>query len=170
MSQPKLPPCGLYRTVKPLAGLEAGRLVYFHNHGDPGPGLYVPEKWDHNRAKFSPRGFTLPPDFDHRALRSLPAEGFYRVARKFVCCEKKCTTFEPDTFVQLGYNGVGKAIVFLPELGTGAIGIPDRGTAIDDAALDNLARLRVAERAAAPAAGGGAGGGDLSLPRGIIVH
>ena len=25
-----LPPCGLYRTVRPIAGVDAGRLVYFH--------------------------------------------------------------------------------------------------------------------------------------------
>ena len=41
----ELPPCGLYRTVKPIGSIEAGRLVYFHNHGDPGPGLYFPESW-----------------------------------------------------------------------------------------------------------------------------
>jgi hypothetical protein len=47
-----LPPCGVYRTKTAVAGIEAGRLVYFHNHGDPGPGLYPPESWAQNRAKF----------------------------------------------------------------------------------------------------------------------
>ena len=48
----------------PIGTVEAGRLVYFHNHGNPGPGLYFPERWTHNRAHFTPRGSTVPPDFD----------------------------------------------------------------------------------------------------------
>jgi hypothetical protein len=56
----ELPPCGLYRTVKPVAGIDAGRLVYFHNHGNPGPGLYPPDGWNANRARFSENGATVP--------------------------------------------------------------------------------------------------------------
>jgi len=70
----KLPDCGLYRTVAPIAGIPAGRLVYFHNHGEPGPGFYFPESWTHNRAKFSASGTTAPPDFDARILQVMSAE------------------------------------------------------------------------------------------------
>ena len=59
MTTPELPPCGLYRTVAAIGGVEADRLVYFHNHGDPGPGVYLPERWTRNRATFSSRGNTL---------------------------------------------------------------------------------------------------------------
>src|ERR1700759_1240549 len=97
----QLPPCGLYRTLAAVSTIPAGRLVYFHNHGDPGPGVYFPEGWTGNRAKFSPRGATLPAGFDTRALHPLPAEGFYRVTSKFYCCEKKCAEFLPEQFVQL---------------------------------------------------------------------
>jgi len=154
-----LPPCGLYRTVAPIGDVAPGRLVYFHNHGDPGPGLYFPERWTANRAHFSPNGTTLPIVFDPSALVALPAEGFYRVATAFFCCEKRCVRFEPEAFVQLGYNGAGRALLFVPELASGAITVPERGTPINDAALANLVALQVSERREA-----------LSLPRGILVH
>ena len=162
MSSDALPPCGLYRTVKPIGSVEAGRLVYFHNHGDPGPGVYFPEKWSHNRASFSPKGMTVPPGFDASALRPLPAEGFYRVAKQFVCCPKKCVQFEPEMMLQLGYNGAGKPLLFLPELVNGAISVPETGALIDDAALKNITALAVGERRTE--------GADLSMPRGIVVH
>lgn len=155
-----LPPCGLYRTTKPLAGIESGRLVYFHNHGNPGAGIYVPERWTANRAQFSPNGSTVPMPFDHGALHPLPAEGFYRVRSPFYCCDKQCVRYEPEMFVQLGYNGTGRALLFTPELSGSSIGIPDRGTMIDDDALGNLIALTVAERR----------NEEISLPRGIIVH
>ncbi len=154
-----LPPCGLYRTVKPIGGASAGRLVYFHNHGNPGPGLYFPESWAHNRANFSKNGMTVPDDFDPRALHALPAEGFYRVKAAFFCCDKQCRKFEPDALVQLGYNGAGKALVFFPEFTGGVITVPDRGTFVDEAALVNLVRLKLAERH-----------DEITMPRGIVVH
>jgi len=159
MTSGVLPPCGLYRTRAPIAGIATDRLVYFHNHGDPGPGLYLPESWIANRARFSPRGTPLPVVFDVAALIALPAEGFYRVAAAFYCCAKRCVRFEPDAFVQLGYNGAGRALVFVPELAAGAITVPERGTLIDDGALPNLSALQVNERR-----------DDLALPRGIVVH
>jgi hypothetical protein len=155
----ELPPCGLYRTVKSIGNVEAGRLVYFHNHGNPGPGLYFPEGWNHNRARFSENGHTVPNDFDARSIKPLPAEGFYRVNASFHCCAKKCMLFEPEQLVQLGYNGAGKAIVFIPELAGGVIGVPERGTFVDDEALPNLIALKLPERK-----------DDIALPRGIVIH
>lgn len=159
VSNEALPPCGLYRTVAAIGEVPAGRLVYFHNHGDPGAGLYFPETWTGNRAKFSPRGTTLPRVFDVRALQALPAEGFYRVTSGFHCCEKQCMRFDPDMFVQLGYNGAGQALLFVPELGGSAVQIPERGTPISDKAFGHLTALKVAERR-----------DDIALPRGIVVH
>lgn len=155
----KLPACGLYRTVAAIGDVPAGRLVYFHNHGEPGPGVYQPQSWTANRAEFSPRGTTVAPDFDGRALHPLPAEGFYRVSAAFYCCPKRCTQFEPDTFVQLGYNGAGKALVFTPELSGTAIAIPERGTPVDDNVLGNLRLLKLPVRR-----------DELAVPRGLILH
>jgi hypothetical protein len=139
-------------------------FVYFHNHGNPGPGVYFPASWSHNRAKFSENGTTVPATFDSTALHPLLAEGFYRVTSAFYCCAKQCTKFEPDSLVQLGYNGAGQALVFIPELGAGGMHIPDRGSLVDDVQLKNLAALKVPERE------GGGPKMDLSLPRGMIVH
>ena len=159
MTSGVLPPCGLYRTALPIGSVAAGRLVYFHNHGDPGPGLYFPERWTANRAHWAPQGTTLPIVFDPSALVALPAEGFYRVTTAFFCCDKRCVRFEPDAFVQLGYNGAGRALLFLPELSAGAITVPERGTPIDDAALTHLVALKLPERR-----------DELAFPRGIVVH
>ena len=163
MTTRDLPPCGVYRTTAAIGNVEAGRLVYFHNHGDPGPGVYLPERWIKNRAQWSARGTTCPPEFDHRTLKPLPREGFYRVARSFHCCAKKCVEYSPDAFVQLGYNGKGDAILFVPELVNGGFEIPDRGTALDEGVLGNLIALGVRERNETR--------DDLGpFPRGLVVH
>jgi hypothetical protein len=145
MSDSGLPPCGIYRTRAPIGTIPAGRLVYFHNHGNPGPGLYLPSGWSANRAHWHEQGHLLPSPDDVRHLQPLPAEGFYRVRESFHCCPKKCRTFTPQLFVQLGYDGAGNAILFTPRLVEGVIGVPDRGTRIDDDALGCLDRLEVAE-------------------------
>jgi hypothetical protein len=140
-----LPPCGLYRTTAPVAGIPAGRLVYFHNHGDPGPGLYLPEGWSHNRMQVSKQGRTLQqPEDDVRLLEPLPPEGFYRVTEAFHCCEKKCRLFEPEMLLQLGYNAAGEAIAFVPELVDGMLAVPTRGSRVDPEVFDKLKQLRVA--------------------------
>jgi len=164
---PALPPCGVYRLNATVAGIEAGRLVYFHNHGDPGPGLYLPETWVANRAKWSERGTTAPADFDPKVLHALQPEGFYRVTRAFFCCEKKCTQFEADAFVQLGYNGNATPLVFMPQLGANGIAIPDRGSVVDEKTLANLQPLKLA---AAQATEGEKPEINISLPRGFVVH
>jgi hypothetical protein len=149
----------VYRTIKKIGEIDAGRLVYFHNHGDPGPGLYPPEGWAHNRARFSQKGMTVPADFDPRALKALPAEGYYRVKTAFHCCDKQCMKFEPDALIQLGYNGNGKALVFIPELANGVISVPERGTFVEDAAFQNIVQLKFPERT-----------DEISMPRGISLH
>jgi hypothetical protein len=167
----ELPPCGLYRTLREIGTIPVDRLVYFHNHGDPGAGVYFPERWVGNRASFAPRGTTMPDGWDAAALKPLPAEGFYRVLGEFHCCAKQCVKFVPDQFVQLGYNGAGRALLFQPELGDASIAIPERGILIDDEALVQLAALKVAERARDKEPGGSGGGKDtLRLPRGIVIH
>jgi len=143
-----LPPCGLYRTTTAIGEVPAQRLVYFHNHGEPGPGVYLPASWQKNRASFHARGTTLPDRSLAHTLRPLPREGLYVTEREVVCCEKRCQTFAPDTLVQLGYNGEGRAILFLPRLTPDGVDLPERGTAIDDERLDDLRALNVREERA----------------------
>jgi hypothetical protein len=140
----KLPPCGLYRTRAPLASIPAGRLVYFHNHGDPGPGVYLPESWKGNQAQWQARGTLLPDPQDIAALEPLSPEGLYRVIEPFDCCEKRCRRFESESLVQLGYNAAGEAILFVPEWVDGMLAIPTRGNLIVHEHLASLKRLRVA--------------------------
>jgi hypothetical protein len=144
-----LPECGIYRTTAAIGDVPAGRLVYFHNHGDPGPGIYLPQAWSHNRAQFADRGQTLPePHALHaRSLSPLPAEGFYRVRTAFDCCEKKCRRFDAELLVQVGYNGLGEAILFVPELGPDGMTIPTSGSPVSVAQLSNLALVKVTEAA-----------------------
>ena len=137
------PRCGLYRTTRALGDLPAGRLVFFHDHGAPGPGIYLPASWKNNRAAFQERGHTLVDLADAAALVPLAAEGFYRVVDAFHCCEKQCKRFETDDLVQLGYDASAAPILFVPELVDGALGVPERGTRVDAGRIERLRLLRV---------------------------
>jgi hypothetical protein len=147
MSPATLPPCGLYRTREAVGSIPAGRLVYFHNHGDPGPGLYLPSGWKRNRVQLEARGTLLPSPEDLRHLEPLPPEGLYRVTEAFDCCEKKCRRFEPELLVELGYNGSGQPIVFVPEWIDGMLAVPERGSIVEPGRLGCLRRLNVASPA-----------------------
>ena len=140
-----LPPCGLYRTLVAVGSVPAGRLVYFHNHGDPGPGIYPPEGWRKNRAQFSSRGVPVGAVDPRVALAPLSPEGFYRVREAFHCCAKRCREFPAETLVQLGYDAGARPILFVPSLEDGVITTPVRGTAVEPDRLERLARLRVVE-------------------------
>lgn len=138
-----LPPCGIYVTIRPIGSVPAGRLVYFHNHGDPGPGIYLPSSWHGNRARFEARGHLLPDAAAVDRLRPLQREGFYRVRESFYCCPQECRRFEAETLVQLGYDGSAEAILFTPEWVGGQIAIPERGTRVDRERLVALTYLAV---------------------------
>ena len=138
-----LPPCGLYRTTSSFGSIGAGRLVYFHNHGDPGPGVYLPKEWRYNRAAFQDKGHVLD-DLDLvRFLEPLPPEGFYRVAESFHCCEKQCRLFEQESLLQLGYDANAEPILFTPELVDSMLAVPAKGWKTTLATTKNLRRLRV---------------------------
>jgi hypothetical protein len=139
----ELPPCGIYRTTRAVAGVPADCLVYFHNHGDPGPGVYLPASWKNNRASFEERGHTLAEPTEASALEPLAPEGFYRVAEAFHCCERQCKRFDADDLVQLGYDAAAAPILFVPELVDGVLGVPDRGTRVDVGRIGRLRVLRV---------------------------
>ncbi len=139
----ELPPCGIYVTTAAIGTVPAGRLVYFHNHGDPGPGVYLPSAWRGNRARFEARGHLLPTPDAVRHLERLPREGFYRVREAFYCCEEQCRRFEPESLVQLGYDGQGTAILFIPQWVDGQLAIPDRGTRIDRDRVRSMTALSV---------------------------
>lgn len=151
-----LPPCGLYRTRSALGThIPAGRLVYFHNHGDPGPGLYLPSGWAANRARWHARGTPLPDATWAEHLEPLPPEGLYRVLSSFPCCARRCRIFEPEQLVQLGYTGDAQALLFLPEWTEQGLTVPTTGARVEREHLEKLALLKVARSESAPAAGDG---------------
>src|SRR5688500_15702822 len=99
----ELPRCGIYRMTVALGELiPAPRLVYFHNHGDPGPGVYLPKGWVNNRARWHGQGTPIPDEAWAASLEPLLTEGLYRVLESFPCCPKACRSFEADLLVQLG--------------------------------------------------------------------
>jgi hypothetical protein len=143
---PTLPGCGIYRTREALEGhVPAGLLVFFHNHGDPGPGIYLPSGWSLNRAQWHETGHTIPSDDWASTLDALPAEGLYRVTETFTCCAKSCHTYEPELLVQLGYNASAEPLLFVPEWTDSGLAIPEMGTPIDADRLRCLTALRVVE-------------------------
>src|SRR5581483_6747799 len=141
-----LPPCGIYRTTLALADhVPAGRLVYFHDHGDPGPGVYLPSGWTANRAHWHEHGHQIPSPAWAMSLEPLPPEGFYRVVEPFTCCAKRCREFQTDFLVQLGYDAAGEPLVFVPEWTAHGVALPDTGVRIDADRLARLAPLRLVE-------------------------
>lgn len=127
--------------------------MYFHNHGNPSAGIYLPEKWEGNRARFSARGMTLPSEADAASLEALAPEGFYCVTEAFPCCDKNCRVFEASLLVQLGYDGTGEPILFVPEVEGAKMNIPDRGTRIDPTRIGLMVPLTVAMKPRPPEAG-----------------
>jgi len=139
----QLPPCGMYRTIGAIGSVEEGRLVYFHNHGNPGPGIYLPEEWKHNRARFGQKGQVLDDPGLVRFLQPLPSEGFYRVAESFHCCEKQCRLFAEESLIQLGYNAQAEPILFVPELVDAMLAIPAKGWKTSLESVGHMRQLQV---------------------------
>lgn len=146
----QLPPCGLYKTRAPIAGIPAGRLVYFHNHGNPGPGVYLPSGWKKNRVQLQPSGTTVEDPALIAQLEPLPPEGFYRVTEPFHCCERRCRLFDTDMLVELGYDGEAHAILFTPELVEGMLAVPSSGARVEPASFTKLKLLKVPSASASP--------------------
>ncbi len=57
--------------------------------------------------------------------------------------------------MQLGYNGEAEPIVFIPELRTAGLAIPESGMRIDRSRISKLQPLKVAVPANAPASDAG---------------
>lgn len=135
--------CGLYRTTRPLgSAIVAEQLVMLHNHGQLGITVHHADTWEHNKVILSRQGTPVPDEAWLRSLIALPAEGFYRVATAFDCCEKQCTRFNLGELVQLGYNGAGGPILFRPRWDARGITLPTVGTRVrDHSLLDNLEPL-----------------------------
>ncbi|MCB9595524.1 MAG: hypothetical protein H6719_22580 [Sandaracinaceae bacterium] len=143
MPDEALPPCGVYLTTAPIGSVPAGRLVYFHNHGEPGPGIYLPSQWRGNRARFEARGHLLPTPEHVAHLERLPREGFYRVRETFYCCDQRCRRFDPESLVQLGYDASAQAILFTPQWIDGQLALPERGTRIERDRVASMVALQV---------------------------
>jgi hypothetical protein len=144
-------PCGLYQTTQPIGELvPAGALVYYHNHGQPGPGVYLVERWRHNKAIFKDQGVRLPDAGYPYGLKPLRPEGFYRVLEPFHCCARRCRRFEKDTLVQLGYNAQAEPLLFVPQWSEEGLALPERGTRIDPEKLGRLFAVKVEPRFETP--------------------
>jgi hypothetical protein len=139
----ELPPCGLYRTMARIGSVDAGRLVHFHNHGSPGPGIYLPREWRHNKAEFQAQGQVIEKLELLRFLEPLPSEGFYAVIQPFHCCEKQCRLFERNALLQLGYTAEAEPILFIPELVDAMLAVPAKGWKTQLLMIEHLQKLHV---------------------------
>lgn len=138
-----LPPCGLYRTTVALGEIPAGRLVSFHNHGDHGPGVFLPTGWLHHRAQFTRSGVAVPSASWTRTLDVLAPEGVYRVREAFWCCERQCRVFARDLVVQLAYTPEAGPILLVLAPRDGALAPVGPGNLVDRASIAKLAPLMV---------------------------
>lgn len=150
MVSPKsLPPCGLFRTTKALAGGErdcpAGLLVYFHNHGEGGfPHVIPPDHNVHNRWHFHGPGLPVRARAWVDTLVRLPSQGF--------CMLRKDLDFDGGSWpkgslVQLGYSRAAEPILFIAQqrasLAENDLFFSDMGVKVAPARLEDLAPLTV---------------------------
>jgi len=139
--------CGLYKTTEPIAeheAVEAGLLVYFHNHSDAGtPIVLLPQKNEHNRWSFPARGFSIKDEAYLATLVSLKPEGLYRVTEHFHPDDSSVVA--TDSLVQLGYNRAAEPILFFPQRVEDANGMsfPSKGTRVPPSIYELLAPLSV---------------------------
>ncbi len=138
-----LPPCGLYRTTTALGPVPAGRLVSFHNHGDHGPGVFLPTGWTHHRAQFSRTGVAVPATGWVRTLDALAPEGIYRVREAFYCCERLCRVFASDLLVQLAYTAEAAPIILAFAARDGGLALVPPGNVVDRSTVAKLTPVRV---------------------------
>lgn len=136
--------------TRALGEVPAGRLVYFHNHGDPGAGIYLPKTWSFNRAEWHERGHPVPDAQWSQSLEAVPSEGLYSVQTGFFCCAKQCTRYDVGQLVQLGYDGEANPILFVPEWTARGLTFPDRGSRVDLSTLTSMSLLKVAQGVDAP--------------------
>jgi hypothetical protein len=120
-------------------------LVFFHNHGSPGAGVYLPKTWHFNRAEWHHQGITVPDAQWSSSLVSMPDEGLYAVQSAFFCCDKQCVRFEVGQLVQLGYDGEAAPIVFVPEWTARGLLFPEQGSRVEESRLGALRLLKVAQ-------------------------
>ncbi|MCB9639703.1 MAG: hypothetical protein H6727_12490 [Myxococcales bacterium] len=114
----KLPPCGLYRTGRPLKGQEkeipAGVLVMFHNHSNRNiPMLQLPRENTHNVWSFHEQGPGIEDDDAFiEALQPVLDQGFYHLREELQTPDGR---FPKYSLVQLGYNMSADPILFIAQ-------------------------------------------------------
>jgi hypothetical protein len=153
-----LPPCGLYRTTRPLpeheSEIPAGALVYFHNHSDSGlPVVIVPEHNVLNRWHFHGAGIPFRGLSYADSLERVMDEGFYMLRKGL---EFDGGSWPKGTLVQLGYTRTGDPILFIAqlraELQENDLLFSDRGVGVTRQQLAILEKVEVFQE---PAPAGG---------------
>ncbi len=141
----ELPDPGLYRTTQALPGHEsefpAGVLVYLGQHPENGTKFVVrPGRNTNNRWFWGDPTTPLRSPTWAKSLKRLPSEGFYTLPETMNL--DGGGRWLQNAIVQLGYNGEGRAIIFVAEQREGeesnALFFSDRGVMVDDKTLDNL--------------------------------
>ena len=151
-----LPPCGLYRTTRPLpeheTDIPAGLLVYFHNHSDSGLPVVIPpehnvlNRWHFHGAGVPFRGLSYAD-----SLERVLDEGFYMLRKGL---EFDGGSWPKGTLVQLGYTRNGDPILFIAQLRADLqendLYFSDRGVGVNRQQLAILEKIEVFQEPAAP--------------------
>lgn len=140
------PPCGLYRTTRPLPGADAipaGILVNLHTHDEP-PLVYVPKYNSFNRWEWDKTPHPVPERGWLESLRPLPEEGYYVLRARL---EFPDGAWPARSLVQLGFDRAGNGLLFLAQRrfqrAENTLFFGERGVPVDSADLAMLEPLVV---------------------------
>lgn len=159
---------GLYRTTMPLpknADIPADVLVYVGNRPDESRFVVRPYVNRRNRWYWREPVVTVADTAWLATLRRLRPEGYYLLPETIEVGEGR--RWLEHSIVQLGYNGAGRAILFIAEDHAGeprnVLEFARSGRIIEDTLLDRLVWAPVRLVTAPPAAPGAPGPGSDEL-------
>lgn len=106
--------------------------------------VLLPDTNEHNKWSFPDKGFLVSDAEFIGSLVAMKPEGLYRVSEHFHPDDQHVVG--KDALVQLGYNGVGEALIFFPSRvdGANSVEFPKSGMKVTEAIYELLEPLDTA--------------------------